>query len=167
MKENNFTPLIRKAEERDLPAVIYINRSELPENYPYSFFEYVLRNNPTLFYVADVNGKIVGYVMAQLEEGGRYILLTSMPEIFKEGKVVHLLSIAVLKDYQGRGIGSLLLQRIIESARKLGARRIYLEVRVSNERAQRLYKKFGFRVFARLSTYYMDGEDAYLMVKDL
>jgi ribosomal-protein-alanine N-acetyltransferase len=41
---------------------------------------------------------------------------------------------------------------------------IYLEVRVSNETAVRMYeKRLGFQIKSRLRAYYRDGEDAYLM----
>lgn len=159
--------MIRKATERDLPQVIYINRVELPENYPFSFFEYVLKLNPELFYVAEFKGKIIGYVMAQLEDSNRRSFLIPAPELIGKGKIVHLLSIAVLEEYQRRGVGSLLLERVIESSKKLEASRIYLEVRVSNTRAQNLYRKYGFKILTKLAAYYMDGEDAYVMVKDL
>ena len=40
---------------------------------------------------------------------------------------------------------------------------IYLEVRVSNESAVRMYERLGFQIKSRLRAYYRDGEDAYLM----
>ncbi|UXD21511.1 30S ribosomal protein S18 [Ignicoccus pacificus DSM 13166] len=167
MEENTFAHVtIRYATERDLPQVVLINRKELPENYPYSFFEYILFTNPKFFYVAEINGKIVGYLMAQKEGRGR-ILLNPIPEITKEEPTIHLLSIAVLKKYQGKGIGSQLVKKLIEEALKEGIRYIYLEVRVSNERAQKLYEKHGFKKVKRLAHYYMDGEDAYVMLIDL
>ncbi|MFZ0894134.1 MAG: hypothetical protein WAZ77_06490 [Candidatus Nitrosopolaris sp.] len=39
----------------------------------------------------------------------------------------------------------------------------YLEVRVSNESAVRMYERLGFQIKSRLRAYYRDGEDAYLM----
>jgi ribosomal-protein-alanine N-acetyltransferase len=40
---------------------------------------------------------------------------------------------------------------------------IYLEVRVSNKSAVKMYENLGFKIKSRLRTYYRDGEDAYLM----
>ena len=40
---------------------------------------------------------------------------------------------------------------------------IYLEVRVSNTQAVRMYQRLGFQIKSRLRSYYRDGEDAYLM----
>ena len=44
-----------------------------------------------------------------------------------------------------------------------GCSEIFLEVRVSNKPAQKLYYKFNYRVVARVPRYYADGEDAYIM----
>jgi ribosomal-protein-alanine N-acetyltransferase len=44
---------------------------------------------------------------------------------------------------------------------------VYLEVRVSNEPAIRLYEKLGFRKVQRIRFYYLDGEDAWLMAKEV
>ena len=60
------------------------------------------------------------------------------------------LSITVLKKYWGLGIGSRLMQMMIEFAKESGIENIYLEVRSDNERAISLYKRFGF---ARIGVY--------------
>ena len=54
------------------------------------------------------------------------------------------ISITVLKDYWGRGIGSSLMEMMIDFAKKSGLEILYLEVRADNERAIALYRKFGF-----------------------
>ena len=61
----------------------------------------------------------------------------------------------------------MLLREAIKKAREKGAKRLLLEVRVSNVAAQELYKKFGFRVAGVIESYYSDGESAYLMNLDL
>jgi ribosomal-protein-alanine N-acetyltransferase len=77
-------------------------------------------------------------------------------------------SIAVLKEYRRRGIGSKLLEETIRASREFyDAEAIYLEVRVSNKPAISLYEKFGFKKARIIRGYYMDGEDAYVMVKRL
>ena len=55
------------------------------------------------------------------------------------------ISITVLKDYWGQGIGSELMRRMISFAENTGARILYLEVRADNTRAISLYEKFGFK----------------------
>jgi ribosomal-protein-alanine N-acetyltransferase len=47
------------------------------------------------------------------------------------------------------------------------AKQCFLEVRITNEPAVNLYKKLGFQVTRTLKGYYADGEDAYLMSREL
>ena len=75
-------------------------------------------------------------------------------------------NIRVLDEYQGQGIGTKLLSYLIGSAIDNRVVNITLEVRVSNERARNLYKKFGFREVA-LRKYYYGDEDGILMEKQI
>lgn len=76
------------------------------------------------------------------------------------------LTLTVLKDYWGQGIGSRLMAMMIDFCRESGAELIFLECRSDNERAVNLYKKFGFEISGELQRYFkIDGEyhSAYLM----
>jgi [ribosomal protein S18]-alanine N-acetyltransferase len=76
----------------------------------------------------------------------------------------HITTIANHPDYRGRGVGELLLNSLIGIAHEVGARRVTLEVRVSNGVAQSLYSKYGFAVEGRRRRYYSDNhEDAFNM----
>ena len=55
----------------------------------------------------------------------------------------------------------------MEKALELGVSKVSLEVRPSNHVAQHLYHKYGFQFTEVHHGYYRDGEDAYLMVKQL
>ena len=77
----------------------------------------------------------------------------------------HLLNITVSKDFQGRGYGKKILDKVLFQSKVLGATVIFLEVRVSNYKAIDFYEKFGFKRDAIRYNYY-DGsprEDALLM----
>jgi len=77
---------------------------------------------------------------------------------------VHIIAVAVRNNYRRMGIGEGLLISTIEMASQLNANVITLEVRASNEIAQALYKKYGFRIVSSRPKYYSDnGEDAILM----
>ena len=79
----------------------------------------------------------------------------------------HLLNITVSKNYQGRGYGKKILEKVLFQSKILGASIVFLEVRVSNYRAIDFYEKFGFKRDAIRYNYY-DGspnEDALLMSK--
>lgn len=77
---------------------------------------------------------------------------------------VHIIAVAVRNNYRRMGIGEGLLISTIEMASQLNANVITLEVRASNEIAQALYKKYGFRIVSSRPKYYSDNdEDAILM----
>lgn len=76
----------------------------------------------------------------------------------------HITNVAVLPDYRGQGMGEALMQKIMEISKKVGARVMTLEVRVSNKAAQGLYRKMGFQDGGIRKRYYSDNqEDALVM----
>jgi [ribosomal protein S18]-alanine N-acetyltransferase len=79
----------------------------------------------------------------------------------------HITTIAVRDTWRGRGLGEVLLASLVGAASEGGANRVTLEVRVSNETAQRLYRKYGFREEGVRKRYYSDNnEDAYIMTTE-
>jgi ribosomal-protein-alanine N-acetyltransferase len=81
---------------------------------------------------------------------------------------VHIFRIAVAPEWRRRGIGSALVARCLESARRRGVLSASLEVRASNVEAAALYAKHGFRVAARRPGYYSDNrEDALILNRDI
>ena len=79
----------------------------------------------------------------------------------------HLLNITVSRNYQGKGYGRKILEKVILQSSVLGATVIFLEVRISNHRAINFYEKFGFKKDAIRYEYYegTPKEDALLMSK--
>jgi ribosomal-protein-alanine N-acetyltransferase len=75
----------------------------------------------------------------------------------------HVVSVAVIDEHRGKGIGSELVNESLKGVKMRQCGEMYLEVRCSNNDAVRLYEKLGFSINQRLKTYYRDGEDAYLM----
>lgn len=78
-----------------------------------------------------------------------------------------LLNIVIAPAQQGRGLGKVLLTKIIQEAQQLGAKDCFLEVRESNSQAYQLYERFGFNEIARRANYYptpQGFEDALIMV---
>jgi ribosomal-protein-alanine N-acetyltransferase len=76
----------------------------------------------------------------------------------------HITTIAVRGEARGKGFGELLLESLIEAAGEMGADRVTLEVRITNQVAQNLYAKYGFRREGVRARYYSDNnEDAYIM----
>ena len=80
------------------------------------------------------------------------------------------ISITVLKEYWGRGIGSRLMEMMIEFAETTGIEILYLEVRADNQRAVNLYKKYGFEAIGTYKNFFKIGKsyfDAMLMSKNI
>ncbi len=80
----------------------------------------------------------------------------------------HLMNIAVRPSLKGRGIGSLLMEKMVEECRERRCKHVSLEVRENNFPAIDLYLRSGFRPVGRRANYYLDeGKDAILMDLDL
>eukprot|EP00667_Euglena_gracilis_P023544 EG_transcript_26626 len=108
---------------------------------------------PQLLYVCeDFDGKIVGYVLAKMEEDA------AEPH-------GHITSLAVLRTHRKLGIATRLMKASQEDMKTIfGAEYVSLHVRVSNQAATHLYQTtLGFRVNDIEAKYYADNEDAYDM----
>lgn len=85
-----------------------------------------------------------------------------------DGEDAELMTIGVGKAYQRQGIAAALLQALVDEAKRQGASRMLLEVRVDNDPALALYQRFGFERMGLRKRYYQpEGIDAYTMSLDL
>ncbi|MDG6930221.1 MAG: ribosomal protein S18-alanine N-acetyltransferase [Nitrososphaerota archaeon] len=137
-----------------------VNETTLPEHYTQEFYREIYDNFPDGFLVVKLNGKVVGYEMNRLERG----LSNFGFNFVKKG---HVVSIAVIEEHRNKGLGTALLQESMNKMKENGCSEIYLEVRITNEPALKLYKKLGFSIIRTISYYYSDGESAYVMAKKL
>ena len=149
---------IRRASADDLLKMQETNLLCLPENYQFKYYIYHYLSWPSLLHVAeDNNKKIVGYVLAKLED-----------EEVKSGEVQgQITSISVLRTYRRLGVASKLMNHAINMLQEyFDADFVSLNVRVSNRPALNLYhKNLGFDVRGIEKEYYADKEDAYKMRK--
>jgi len=136
-----------------------INRSCLPEHYNRAFYNILYYRFPKTFIVASASDTVVGYIMCRIELG-----LSEMRRfnLIKKG---HVVSLAVLPEYRGKGLGKGLASNALKGMLGYGAKESYLEVRVSNRAAVSLYEKLGFSVVKAKKNYYKDGEDAFVMAR--
>ena len=153
--------IIRRCEIEDLASVVDINMTTLPEHYSDYFFESILRELPEAFIVAEQHNKIMGYIMCKIEFGFSNFRKLGF---VKKG---HVVSVAVLEEHRGKGVGKALMLEGINGVLSRKSDEIYLEVRISNKSAIKMYENLGFQIKSRLRTYYRDGEDAYLMALEL
>ena len=149
---------IRRATVDDLLKMQQTNLLCLPENYQFKYYIYHYLSWPSLLHVAeDHNGKIVGYVLAKLED-----------EEAKQTEIQgHITSISVLRTYRRLGVASKLMNHAINMMQEyFDADFVSLHVRVTNRPALHLYhKNLGFDVKGIEKEYYADKEDAYKMRK--
>jgi ribosomal protein S18 acetylase RimI-like enzyme len=141
---------IEPASLRDLGALRHVEQVCFPKDaWPLMDLIGVL-TFPGVVRLKAVNGKqMVGFIAGDIRR--------------MEG-VAWIATVAVLPDYRGRGIGSLLLKAC---EAQITVSRIRLCVRVSNEVAIRLYEKFGYSKVGEWTRYYQDGESALVMEKHL
>ena len=102
-------------------------------------------------FVYEKDGQIVGF----------YIISTI-------ADLVEIFTIAVDKDHREEGIGSKLLDHLINYAKEVGASEIWLEASTKNIAAVNLYEKYGFNIQSIRKNYYQKtGEDAYNMIRKM
>ena len=99
-----------------------------------------------------------------LEEAGMISAYGGVSVVFDEAEIQ---LVAVREMYRRCGRGSRVIEDLLEIAKEHGAKRVFLEVRVSNASAQILYLKSGFVGLYCRTRYYPDGEDAIVMMKEL
>ena len=170
--KNGSEAIIRSAEPEDAPLMLRYMKIMLgetpfllrtPEEFDYTPEEEARilskrRDDPrTLMLVAEVDGQIIA--SADISSHGA------------KSRVMHRgeLGISVRKDYWRQGIGSALMERLIAFAAQGGYEQIELTVESKNQRALRLYLKYGFMVYGTRphGMKYPDGsyDNDYLMVK--
>ena len=96
-----------------------------------------------------------------------HILTTYAGESFPEGGESEIDTFAIANESKGRGAGKRLLEEYFKRLSELNIKKTALEVRVSNEAAINIYKKYGFRTVNTRKNFYKDpDEDAYIMVRE-
>mgnify|MGYP000886594705 CR=1 FL=1 len=106
---------------------------------------------------ADIEQESISYFLA-VDEGSQVLGFVALQETLYE---VEILQIAVKRAFQGQGLAQQLLAQLPDQ------KEIFLEVRVSNQVAQGLYKKMHFEEIARRKNYYHDPvEDAVIMKRN-
>jgi [ribosomal protein S18]-alanine N-acetyltransferase len=147
--------LITRMTEHDLLEVVEIEENSGLSRWGWAAYYAELHGvNRDLMLIARLarapiieHQRIAGYIVAR-ESAGE----------------LHINNVAVRDQFRRRGIGSALIARIVEAARRLKVQVAFLEVRSGNVAAQALYEKTGFKAIARRPDYYSDPrEDAVVM----
>ncbi|MFI5232285.1 MAG: ribosomal protein S18-alanine N-acetyltransferase [Gemmatimonadales bacterium] len=143
---------MRPAAEPDLAAIHAIECASFGD--PWSlegFRDLVDHPRAKLEVAADAGGEVLGYAVAWY--------------VADESEIAN---IAVAPGARRKGVGALLLDRILRAAAEFGAKTVFLEVRESNEAARKLYAAREFEIAGRRMQYYRKpDEDALIMRRNL
>lgn len=138
----------RFMKEEDIDQVLEIEHASFTTPWSREAFHNELNVNKFAKYIVlEADEKVVGYC-------GVWIVVDE----------AHVTNIAILPEYRGKKLGEALLLTLVEFAKTMGAKSMTLEVRVTNNVAQSLYRKFGFQRGGLRKKYYSDNqEDAIVM----
>lgn len=145
-------PILRPMLEEDLAEVMRIELRSYTHPWTLGIFKDCLR---------------VGYHCLVYETDDEMLGYTVMSHAVGEA---HILNICIRPDAQGNGYGSMLLQEVIEAARRMHTDTLLLEVRPSNHAALTLYHKMGFCEVGTRKNYYPaenGREDALILAINL
>ncbi len=139
--------VVEPMREGDVASVRRIEGSSFATTWPDEAFLNELKTNRSAHYlVARQREEVLGYA-------GVWLVLDE----------AHITSIAVDPERRGGGLGKRLLYHLLRSCQALGARWATLEVRVDNEVALKMYRRFGFARIGLRKGYYESGHDAVIM----
>jgi [ribosomal protein S18]-alanine N-acetyltransferase len=142
-----FRPML----EADLDQVVEIEKASMPSPWSKELFDEELKRAAAHYFVMEEEGRIGGYM-----------------GYWEAPQEAHIINLAIAPVFRNRGFGKKMMEHCLDYAYKRGARLATLEVRQSNEAAQRLYEKCDFRVVAIRKKYYSDNqEDAIVMIKEM
>ena len=142
---------IREMKVDDLKRIVELEKDLFLSPWNEEDFIHELKENPMAgYYILEKENQIIGYI-------GLWFL----------GDQRQITTIATDRHFQGQGCASQLMEYALEKSEELHYQNVNLEVRVSNVKAIALYQKFGFKNVAVRKRYYSNGEDAYLMIKEL
>ncbi len=142
---------VRDLRLEDMQAVLNIEYKCFKDPYPPSLLNHLYSLYPDGFLVAELDGKVVGYVIA----------------VVRWGATGHVLAIGVDSPHRRHGVGSALMVNALDRLRRKGARHVRLEVRASNRAAQDFYLRLGFNQREVVPNYYADGEAGVVMTYKL
>ena len=177
MHLNGLSYAVAPMRLEDVPTVYEIEQVVFTLPWSANTFIRELRDNPSSEYL------VLHYNAMTSDLKERSLLPRSMQRFFRTSQSdphllgyggfwvileeAHICTLALRPEWRGRGLGELLLVLLIERAHDRQADVVTLEVRVTNIRAQNLYRKYGFREVGRRKGYYSDnGEDALIMTTD-
>lgn len=143
--------LVRMYEEKDLDFIVDLDEQTFSMPWGRESFQSSLKMDYNFCLILEDDGEKKGFLLISAVAG--------------EGE---LIKISVVPNVQGKGYGKALLEKGLLIWKKQNVEIAFLEVRISNERAKRLYEKMGFSmVGVRKNYYHAPVEDAAIYQKEI
>ena len=143
---------IRRATPYDVDAIYAVEVASFTDDlWSHKTFIEILGEPECYYFIAHCDGNVVGYcgMYHETEEAPHYCNIEAL---------------AVVSEFRRKGLGGLLVQKMLDTAKELGLDRAELEVNTKNADAIKLYQNFGFVIQGRIKGFYSNsGEDAYIM----
>jgi [ribosomal protein S18]-alanine N-acetyltransferase len=170
---------IRPMTADDIGQVMDIERESFPASWPQTAYQRELTRNRLARYFVALQDEGLGvasnesprnrswlpFRRTETDDGEQIVGLIG---VWKMVDAAHIVTFAVRESFRRQGIGSLLIDRAFRVAIDEDLPALTLEVRVSNQDAQQLYEKWGFRSTGIRKNYYSDNrEDAVIMTTEL
>ena len=148
-------PVLEPMQPADIPDVIAVERAAYTAGWPTTAFERELTTNAMARYLVVREDSAPASPLVAF--GGLWLMVDQ----------AHIVTVAVRPELQRRGYGRLVLHGLIELAHAAGMDSVTLEVRVSNDAARALYRRYGFYEVGVRKRYYADNrEDAIIMTTE-
>ena len=145
--EERIWAVFRLCEEKDLTAVMELDREAFFDPWSLDTWQGELQNPIAIWIVEEVDRTVVGYA-----------------GIWNVSGEAQIMRVAVRKALRNQGLGLMLTQELLQKAWEAGAEAVTLEVRESNIAAQKMYERCGFVSQGIRPGYYSDtGEGAVIM----
>jgi ribosomal-protein-alanine N-acetyltransferase len=142
------SPILVTLSEEAVDAIVEIEQTVDHPTWNKRLLGGEFHNSFSKVYGARLNGKLISYL----------IVHTVLDE-------VHIVNLAVHADSRRQGVARFMLRAVFEDLYWEGARKAYLEVRVSNTAAQNLYESFTFKQVGVRKQYYSNNKEDALVLQ--
>jgi [ribosomal protein S18]-alanine N-acetyltransferase len=142
--------VLRPMTIADIPVVLELERATYPQPWSEGIFTDELSRSDRVYVLAEQDRQMIGFAGLMLVEDD-----------------AHVTTLAVKTDARKAGLGTRLMLRLIAAGLERGARNLTLEVRATNEGAQRLYNRFGMAAVGVRKNYYRDDDAVIMWATDI
>lgn len=141
--------IIQRMSQQDIEEIARLEKLSFSDPWSKKSFEEELKSRFSVPLVVKSGTRVIGYAC--------------LWHVYDQMEIAN---IAVSPELRGKGIGSIIMQRVLAEARQQRCRNVILSVRESNKAAISLYKRFGFVELERKRRYYrFPVEDGVIMIR--